>query len=112
MPEKPYQTRRRWSVAFKRRVVAEASEPGVSVASVARRYDLNANQVFNWRRRHGGAEVFLPVEVRTPGCSPPAAEEGGADGLIEISLAGGHRVAIRGGFDADRVARLLRVLSS
>ena len=33
--------RRSWSEDFKRRVVAEAMEPGVSGAAVARRYDLN-----------------------------------------------------------------------
>ncbi len=42
--------RRRWSEARKRRIVAESYEPGVSVSVVARRYDVNANQVFTWRR--------------------------------------------------------------
>ncbi len=111
MSEKPRQLRRRWSVEFKRRVVAEASAPGVSVASVARRYDLNANQVFNWRRRYGGAGGFYPVAVvGSAPCGPPAGHTGIADGEIEISLSGGHRVRLRGGFDADRVAQLLRGL--
>ncbi len=35
MPESRRRTRRRWSVEFKRQVVAEASAPGVSVAAVA-----------------------------------------------------------------------------
>ncbi len=42
--------RRRWSEAEKRRIVAESDEPGVSVSLVARRHDVNANQVFTWRR--------------------------------------------------------------
>ena len=37
--------RRRWSEARKRRIVAESYEPRVSVSVVARRYDVNANQV-------------------------------------------------------------------
>ena len=112
MSEKRGRSRRRWSVEFKRRVVSEASAPGVSVASVARRYDLNANQVFNWRRRYGGAGGFLPVAVvgSEPPAPPAVSSAGDAAGEIEISLAGGHRVRLRGAFDADRVVRLLRGL--
>jgi len=120
MSEKPRQSRRRWSVDFKRRVVAETSAPGVSVASVARRYDLNANQVFNWRRRYGGAGAFLPVAV--VGSGPPGLAAGDersaglADGepagAIEISLSTGHRLTVRGAFDAESVVLLLRGLCS
>jgi transposase len=35
----------------KRRIIEEAFRPGASVADVARSHGLNANQVFNWRRR-------------------------------------------------------------
>ena len=42
--------RRFWSDEEKRRVVAATRVSGVSVAAVARRYDINANQVFNWLR--------------------------------------------------------------
>jgi transposase len=42
--------RRQWSEAAKRRIVAETLEPGSSVSIVARRHDVNANQVFKWRR--------------------------------------------------------------
>ena len=42
--------RRQWSKAFKRQVVAETVEPGASVSIVARRHDVNANQLFKWRR--------------------------------------------------------------
>ena len=101
---------------FKRRVVAEASTPGVSVSSVARRYDLNANQVFNWRRRYGGEGTFLPVVVTGAASVQPAAGAfGGGDGAageIEMVLAAGHRVTIRGVFDPEVLARLLRGLLS
>ena len=43
-------TRRSWSRAEKRRIIAEAFRPGASAADVARGYGLNANQLFNWRR--------------------------------------------------------------
>ncbi len=38
--------RRRWPVAEKRRIVLESFEAGASVSVVARRHDVNANQVF------------------------------------------------------------------
>jgi transposase-like protein len=43
-------TRRRRTIAEKRRVVEETMEPGASVARVARAHEVNANQVFHWRR--------------------------------------------------------------
>jgi len=47
----PRRRRRRWSDEEKRRIVAACREPGVSVSEVARRFDVNANQVFTWRRQ-------------------------------------------------------------
>ena len=63
--------RRHWSEAFKRQIVAETLEPGSSVSIVARRHDVNANQVFKWRRdllpKEPAAVVengrMLPVEI-------------------------------------------------
>ena len=72
--------RRRWSEAQKRQIVAETHEPGVSVPMVAQRYNLNANQIFRWRRlfreleRGAGAGQFVPVVVEVaPGQEPDAA---------------------------------------
>ena len=96
--------RRRWSEAQKRQIVAETHEPGVSVPMVAQRYNLNANQIFRWRRlfrepeRAGGAGRFAAVVVEAaPGReavtaaigAPPeevGAEESPATGRIEIVL--------------------------
>src|SRR2546421_717852 len=51
--------RRNWPEGFKRQVVAETLEPGSSVSIVARRHDLNTNQLFKWWRERlrqlGGA---------------------------------------------------------
>jgi len=42
--------RRRWSSLQKRAMVEEAEQPGNSVSSVARKYDVHPNQLFQWRR--------------------------------------------------------------
>ena len=44
--------RRRRSVEEKRRIVEETLEAGASVARVARRHAINANQVFYWRKQY------------------------------------------------------------
>jgi transposase len=44
--------RRRRSVEEKRRIVEETLEAGASVARVARRHAVNANQVFYWRKKY------------------------------------------------------------
>ena len=116
MTQQPRRTRRKWSEDFKRRVVAEASRPGVSAASVARRYELNANLVFNWKRRYGaeregGESSFLPVEVVAP-VSPMPSPAPVGEGRVEIALTNGARVIVKGTFDPDIVARLVRGLSS
>lgn len=61
---------RRHPLEFKRQVVLQTLQPGASVARVARLHQLNANQVFGWRKafREGllGDEqrpALLPVTV-------------------------------------------------
>ena len=54
--------------AERRAIVEETLVPGVSVSRVARKHDVNANQVFRWRKlyhegRLGTASNFLPVRV-------------------------------------------------
>ena len=108
--------RRFWSDDEKRRIVAQSYAPGVSVSVVARRYDVNANLIFTWRRdpRYqptadaGEAPSFLPVEVVPDTPSPEVA--GLSDGRIEIALSNGHRVSATGSFDADALCRVVRVL--
>jgi transposase-like protein len=42
--------RRHRTIEEKVRIVAESRLPGASIAEVARRHAVNANQVFGWRR--------------------------------------------------------------
>ena len=89
---------RAWPESLKREIVAASLVPGASVSRVARRYDVNANQVFAWRRRYRGeaadpAELrLLPVTVTSDQLERAAPARTGE--LIEIVLAGGYRVRV------------------
>lgn len=108
--------RRAWSDDEKRLICSQTRAPGVSVAQVARRYALNANQVFNWLKDARYAAVddgddrsrFLPVEIVE---ASPADRAGPSEGLIEYDLANSHRLRVYGRFDPDALARLIRGLS-
>ena len=76
LPAGPAASRRRWSEAEKRRIVAESYQPGVSVSVVARRNDVNANLVFNWRRQFREAGGFVPVFVEPDRLLPPPPDAG------------------------------------
>ena len=61
---KARQTHRVYSLEFKQQVVQETLEPGTSVSVVARRHDMNANVVFEWKRLYRDGKLKLPdVEV-------------------------------------------------
>jgi transposase len=104
--------RRRWSAADKQRIVAESLEPGASVSVVARRYDLNANLLFTWRRQcardAASVPAFLPVAI-TASCAPPA-KDTATDSRIEIVLGSGDRVLVGADVDALALARVVKAL--
>ncbi len=110
--------RKRWPEALKREIVAATFAPGASVSVVARRYDVNANQVFSWRRRYRGS---IDPKSSTPGLVPVTvlpelAGDGGAPPVpapspaIEIDVGGLYRVRVGSGFDARTLRRVLDVL--
>jgi transposase len=98
----------------------QTTAPGVSVAQVAQRYAVNANLIFTWLRDARYApdpslvasspeeSRFLPVEIVAQAQAPLSARV--ADNLIEIELAGGHRMRISGSYDPEALARLIRGL--
>ena len=51
---------------FKQKIVDLASRPGVSVASLAQKYQLNANLIHKWRRDLQGktpSREFIPLSL-------------------------------------------------
>ena len=103
-------------------ICSQTRVAGVSVSQVARRYDVNANQVFNWLKdpKFAAADnmieenCFLPVEIidHVPLSEPePEPERCRELGHLEFELAGGHRLRISGTYDPDALTRLIRGLS-
>ena len=116
-------TKRLWTDEEKRSICLQTTASGVSVAQVARRYAANANMVFKWLRdpRYApettavaATPAFLPVEVidhvrkddLVVTSEPTRPQE-----LIEVELAGGHRLRITGSYDPEALARLIRGLT-
>ena len=105
--------RRRWPEALKRQLVAETLEPGASVSIVARRHDLNANQLFKWRHElgpvTGSGSSLMPVAIVPEVGAGPTIESGPitptapVPARIEIALTGGIRVRIEGAVDPAAV---------
>jgi transposase len=119
---RPDRKRRRiWSAEEKRQILAEASEPGASVAVVARRHDMNANLLFTWRRAAGsaglrvrqtdGAVTFVPAAVTADSGSAIPPEHPRVAGFMEIELVCGDRVLVGSDVDAAALARVIKVLS-
>ena len=117
--------RKRWPEVLKREIVAASRVPGASVSKVARHYDVNANQVFMWRRRYRDAgeqlasqppsstPALVPVTITSEPeapIAPPALPAETAVDTIEIELPDGCRVRVGSGFKAKALRRVLDVL--
>jgi transposase len=109
--------RRQWSEAAKRRIVAETLEPGSSVSIVARRHDVNANQVFKWRRELVPEQVpaaeeglsLLPVEIVSKPSSEPQ-PRARRSGTIEITFGCGATVRLRGEVSPEMLRQVIELL--
>ncbi len=110
--------RRTWTEALKREIVAASYEPGASAPVVARRYDVNTNQLFIWRRQYRDG-MLVPIGADRPALLPvtitdePVAEKAAPPpdaGRIEIELPSGYRVRVDSGIDGKALRRVLDVL--
>src|ERR1700704_3607806 len=104
--------RRQYSEALKREMVAETQAPGASVSIVARRHDVNSNQLFRWRRQllpkavvESGAMV--PVEVAPDDARPRRPDR---EGVIEIAFGYRVRVRLRGEVSSETLRKVVELL--
>jgi transposase len=121
--------RQRHPIEQKRRIVEETHVRGASVATVARRHQVNANQVFTWRQLYrqglleekaaGEAAEMLPVKVTTPtvlpsehprGRPPRSTQRRCPPGCIEIELPSGACVRVHGPVDRGALKHVVALL--
>lgn len=102
--------RKRRSVAEKLAIVQLTLQPGGSVAKVARAHEVNANQVFKWRRLFekgqlnetgAGSTALLPVTISadTESSATVIDEQSCSAGAIHIEFPGRAMISIESGAD-------------
>jgi transposase len=112
--------RRRRSVEEKRRIVEETLEAGASVARVARRHAVNANQVFYWRKKYREGRLgesrsgkLLPVTLSDISWGKSGRASGGSSpfavGTMEIKLPKGQ-LRVTGSVEAEALRAVLECL--
>ena len=110
--------RRRWSSEEKLQILQEASAPGSSVGTVARRHDICRSQIYQWRRAFRSGRLrseslavvdFLPVEVcRDEEGEKPAIDEKPSPVItISIELRHGRTVCFPSTLPCHEIRRLI-----
>ena len=110
-------TRRSWSPEQKRAILAEAEDPATTASAVARRHGLHSSLLFRWRRavlaeqqaRTASAPpAFVPLALPPPAAA--VAERPAGSGVVEIELAGGHRLRAEAGADLALLQSVIAAL--
>ncbi len=108
-------TRRHRSKQEQRQIAEESLQPGVSVAVVARRHGVNANQVFQWRKLLSQGRLDLKPQtaqlmpVRITGCEDKLVRVPQQTGIMQIEL-GRARIRVEGAVDPDMLRAVLEQL--
>ena len=102
----------------------ETLEAGASVARVALKHGVNANQVFQWRRLYRDGKLGAAPETRMKLLPVSIVEEEGlpspeqleaippSSGSIHIELPGAIRISLEGSVDPSVVRTVLKSLRS
>jgi len=111
MASKSKPPRRQWSTTFKKRVAAEAMQAGASTAQIARRYDLTANLVLNWKKKFGSGVALMPVEVVAGGSDLPQSPRQ-PPSCVEIDLPCGAKLRFGADASSAQLAAIIAALRS
>ena len=108
---------RHYPLALKRAIVEETLRPGASVAQIARKHGVNANQVFLWRKtyREGllpdAKPALLPVNLTPLMLADQLSAPGSPANMGRLTIEFGHiRVRIEGRPDAEMLRLVLAEL--
>lgn len=117
--------RRRRTASEKLEIVQLTMKPGASVAEIARAHDVNANQVFKWRRLFERGQLadasvrptaLLPVTISADVEAAPDLGDEEVDaqapsrGAIHIELAGKATISAESGADPALLRCVLECL--
>lgn len=99
-------------------IVRASFAPGASIAGVAREYGVNANLLWNWRRKfkRSGRTLALPLAADVNFVPVSLAKDtnlspsGDRHGLMELSLPGGTRIFVDAHVDERALVRVLCAL--
>jgi transposase len=115
----PNKKQRRRTIKERRDIVEETLVPGASVARVARRHEVNANQVFYWRKLYREGQLgitiatpLLPVKVKTERPTTTVEENSPllSSGTMEIQFSRGT-LRIAGSVDVLALRAVLECLA-
>lgn len=107
---------RRWPDAVKAQIVAETLVEGASVGAVARRYDMRANHLSEWRRMAREGKLVLPAVAEEPNFAALVVREE-VDAVPEPAppldlICGGVTVRLDAGTSAARIAEIAHALNA
>jgi transposase len=121
---------RRWPNELKARIVAESLQPGARVIDVARRHEVIAHQLSDWRRQARQGLLTLPAEMMAAVPVEPAfvplaiATErrqitdasavlepvAATSGIMTLEIGSDLVVRVPGDVPVDRIAALVRAM--
>jgi transposase len=121
---------RRWPNELKARIVAESLQPGARVIDVARRHEVIAHQLSDWRRQARQGLLTLPAEMMAavpvePAFVPLAITTerrqitdasavlepvAATSGIMTLEIGSDLVVRVPGDVPVDRIAALVRAM--
>ncbi len=114
---------RQYNEEFKKQIVEASYVDGVSVASVARRFEVKDSAIYYWRKRFGrptdervaASPNFVPIVVYDdePSVDTSEAEQAPIPNSwgVTISMGSDRCINIDGAFDLPSLIKLLRGVS-
>jgi transposase len=103
--------RRRFSDADKARILAEAAEPGESVISTAKRYEVSPSLLYSWRKASKDAGQELMPSSHFVRLVPEAEQNPTSESpVIRVHLDGEVVIDFPVLLEPNRIAAILRAL--